>query len=315
MASPAYLPLPWQTETWSLFNQRISEQRLPHALMINALEGIGAEILAKAMAYRLLCEQVDNGKPCGQCKACELMNAGTHPDLFEIGPEEPGKPIKIDQIRQLCANVAKTSQQGGWKVVVIKPAEAMNIAAANALLKSLEEPEANTLMILVAHRISRVPTTVRSRCQIESLVVPSREMALNWLVDNNTADDIDLNEVLSIANGQPILALDYIQSGGLDNLKHVESLLERLRQSSESPLAAAQACQKYRPEDVITWILGYVHRLMIGELKSSPNPALFDFTDKLMAARSWFLSSSTINTQLLWEELFIQWTQIFQTRK
>lgn len=315
MASPAYLPLPWQTETWSLFNQRISEQRLPHALMINALEGIGAEILAKAMAYRLLCEQVDNGKPCGQCKACELMNAGTHPDLFEIGPEEPGKPIKIDQIRQLCANVAKTSQQGGWKVVVIKPAEAMNIAAANAFLKSLEEPEANTLMILVAHRISRVPTTVRSRCQIESLVVPSREMALNWLVDNNTADDIDLNEVLSIANGQPILALDYIQSGGLDNLKHVESLLERLRQSSESPLAAAQACQKYRPEDVITWILGYVHRLMIGELKSSPNPALFDFTDKLMAARSWFLSSSTINTQLLWEELFIQWTQIFQTRK
>lgn len=315
MASPACLPLPWQTETWSLFNQRISEQRLPHALMINALEGIGAEILAKAMAYRLLCEQVDNGKPCGQCKACELMNAGTHPDLFEIGPEEPGKPIKIDQIRQLCANVAKTSQQGGWKVVVIKPAEAMNIAAANALLKSLEEPEANTLMILVAHRISRVPTTVRSRCQIESLVVPSREMALNWLFDNNTADDIDLNEVLTIANGQPILALDYIQSGGLDNLKHVESLLERLRQSSESPLAAAQACQKYRPEDVITWILGYVHRLMIGELKSSPNPALFDFTDKLMAARSWFLSSSTINTQLLWEELFIQWTQIFQTRK
>jgi DNA polymerase-3 subunit delta' len=315
MLSPTYLPMPWQIETWSLFNQRISEQRLPHALMINALEGIGAEILAKAMAYRLLCLNVEEGKPCGRCKACQLMQAGTHPDFFEIEPEEQGKPIKIDQIRQLCANVAKTSQQGGWKVVVIKPAEAMNIAAANALLKSLEEPEANTLMILVAHRISRVPTTVRSRCQIESLVVPSRDMALNWLVDNNTADDIDLNEVLSIANGQPILALDYIQSGGLENLKHVESLLERLRQSSESPLAAAQACQKYRPEDVITWMLGYVHRLMIGELKSSPNPALFDFTDKLMAARSWFLSSSTINTQLLWEELFIQWTQIFQTRK
>ena len=314
MASPAYLPLPWQAQFWSLFNRRINEQRMPHALMINALDGIGAEALSRAMAYRLLCQNVEEGKPCGECKACQLITAGTHPDLFEIEPEEPGKPIKIDQIRKLCVNVAKTAQQGGWKVVVIAPAEAMNIAASNALLKSLEEPEANTLMILVSHRLSRVPTTVRSRCQIESLLPPSHEMALGWLSDNNTQTDIDLNEVLTIASGQPMLALDYIQSGGLDNLKHVESLLDRLRQSAESPLAAAQACQKYHPEDVITWMLGYVHRLIVGELKNSPNPALFNFTDKLIKARSWFLSSSTLNTQLLWEELFIEWTQIFQKR-
>ena len=226
MASEAYLPLPWQTEFWSLFNRRINEQHLPHALMINALEGIGAVALAKAMAYRLLCLNVEEGKPCGRCKACQLISAGTHPDLFEIEPEEQGKPIKIDQIRKLCVNVAKTAQQGGWKVVVIAPAEAMNIAASNALLKSLEEPEANTLMILVSHRLSRVPTTVRSRCQIESLLPPSNDMALSWLSDNNTQADIELNEVLTIANGQPMLALDYIQTGGLEHLKHVESLLD-----------------------------------------------------------------------------------------
>ena len=314
MASAAYLPLPWQTEFWSLFDRRISEQRLPHALMINALDGIGAKELAKAMAYRLLCLNVEQGKSCGRCKACQLIAAGTHPDLFEIEPEEQGKPIKIDQIRKLCVSVAKTAQQGGWKVVVIAPAEAMNIAASNALLKSLEEPEANTLMILVSHRLSRVPTTVRSRCQIESLLPPSHEMALSWLSDNNTHGDIDISEVLTIANGQPMLALDYIQSGGLEHLKHVEGLLDKLRQSAESPLAAAQACQKYRPEDVITWMLGYAHRLIVGELKNNPNPALFNFTDKLITARSWLLSSSTLNTQLLWEELFIEWTQIFQKR-
>ena len=315
MESPAYLPLPWQTDFWSLFNQRITEQKLPHALMINATDGIGAENLAKAMAYRLLCHNVDNGKPCGQCKACSLLSAGTHPDFFDVKPEESGKPIKIDQIRKLCTDVAKTSQQGGWKVVVIAPAEAMNIAASNALLKSLEEPEANTLMILVCYRLSHVPTTVRSRCQIESLVTPSYDIALDWLTTNNKAIDIDLNEALTIANGQPMLALDYIHSGGLDDLKHVESLLDSLRQSTESPLAAAQACQKYRPEDVISWILGYTHRLIIGELKDNPNPAIFNFTDKLIQARSWLLSSSTLNTQLLWEELFIEWTQIFQKQR
>ena len=315
MQSSAYLPLPWHVDFWSLFNQRIAEQRLPHALMINAIEGIGAEVLAQAMAYRLLCQNVDNGKPCGKCKACSLISAGTHPDYFEVQPEEQGKPIKIDQIRKLCAEVAKTAQQGGWKVVVIAPAESMNIAASNALLKSLEEPEANTLIILVAHRLSRVPTTVRSRCQIESLQPPSHHMALNWLSDNNTQAEIDLNEVLTIANGQPLLALEYIQSGGLENLKHVESLLDKLRQSVETPLAAAQACQKYHPEDVITWMLGYVHRLMIGELQNHPNQALFNFTDKLMTARSWLLASSTLNTQLLWEELFIEWTQIFQKQQ
>ena len=82
-----------------------------------------------------------------------------------------------------------------------------------------------------------------------------------------------------------------------------------------TPLLVAQACQKYPPDDLIDWILSYVHRLIVGELQNKPNPALFLFLDKLIQARAWLLSSANINTQLLWEELFIEWAQIFQSQR
>jgi DNA polymerase-3 subunit delta' len=88
-----------------------------------------------------------------------------------------------------------------------------------------------------------------------------------------------------------------------------------MRRSDESPFDAAQVCQKYSPEELVAWILSYVHRLMVGELQNNPKPALFVFLDKLIKARAWLLSGSPLNTQLLWEELFIEWVQIFQVKK
>ena len=147
------LPLPWQKELWLSLNDRIESQRLPHAIILNGLEGVGAEHLAYALAFRMLCSQVDKGIPCGQCNGCLTLKAGSHPDFYRLSPQEKSKFIKVDQIRKLCESVAKTSQQGGWKVAVIVPAESMNIASSNALLKSLEEPEPNTLIILVSSRL------------------------------------------------------------------------------------------------------------------------------------------------------------------
>ena len=129
----------------------------------------------------MLCNQVDNGIACGQCSGCITLQAGSHPDFLSLQPEEKSKFIKVDQIRSLCESMAKTSQQGGWKVAVIFPAETMNIAASNALLKSLEEPEPNTLIILVSSRLSTIPMTIRSRCQIQSSAIPSTDIAQQWL--------------------------------------------------------------------------------------------------------------------------------------
>ena len=311
----AFLPLPWHSEQWKSLNDRIADQRLPHALIINGLEGVGAEHFAFALAYRMLCNQVDDGIPCGQCSGCLTLKAGSHPDFYHVLPQEKSKFIKVNQIRSLCESIAKTSQQGGWKVVIISPAEAMNTAAANALLKSLEEPESNTLILLVSSRLSAIPMTIRSRCQIESMGIPEPSVAKQWLSQQIADKSVNLSELLNMANGQPLLALDYINGSGFESRQHVESLLDAMRNSAETPFAAAQACLKYSPEDLIAWMLSYVHRLMVGELQNNPMPALFVFLDKLIKAREWLMSGSPLNTQLLWEELFIEWVQIFQVKK
>ena len=312
--SNSSVPLPWHTELWQSFNQLIDNQRLPHAIILNGLEGVGADHLAYALAYRMLCNQVDNGIACGQCSGCITLQAGSHPDFYLLQPEEKSKFIKVDQIRSLCESMAKTSQQGGWKVAVIFPAETMNIAASNALLKSLEEPEPNTLIILVSSRLSAIPMTIRSRCQIQSLAIPSTDIAQQWLGHQIEDKQVNISELLDMANGKPLLALDYINGSGFEDRQHVESLLDAMRRCDQTPFAAAQACQRYSPEDLISWILSYVHRLMVGELQNTPKPALFVFLDKLIRARAWLLSGSPLNTQLLWEELFIEWAQIFQAK-
>lgn len=306
--------LPWQREFWSNFNQRLEQQRLPHALMLNGLDGIGVDSLATAMAQRLLCEADNADTACGKCKACQLNLAGTHPDFMQLTPSEPGKPIVIDQIRELSAVMAKTAQRGGWKVVVINPTESMNIAASNALLKSLEEPQPNTLLILVSYRLSIVPATIRSRCQIETLNVPDSLAAKSWL-ESSLDNPQQVDRILDLANGRPLLAMEYLQGTGIDDRQHVESLLDAVRRTEQSPLDAAQACQKYHPDDLIGWIMSYLHRLMVGELRDQKNPALFQFLDKLIEARAWILSGSNVNTQLLWESLFIEWSQVFRRQR
>jgi len=307
------LSLPWQLGLWDSLIRRIEQQKLPHALLLNGSEGIGVERLVAALIGRLICLSPQNNYACGHCKTCQLVQAGTHPDVLPVVPEEQGKAIKIQQIRDLCSALEKTSQQGGWKVAVISPAEAMNIAAANALLKNLEEPQDRTLMILVSHRPGLLPATIRSRCQIENMPIPDRNSAIDWL--NEVAGDNDKNsQILDIAGGRPLLALQYLQGDGIEQRGQVEGLLDAIRRGKVAACDAAQQCQKYDADQAIGWTMSYVHRLATTELKDQPNMALFNFSDKLNTARGWVLSGSNINTQLLWEELFIEWSQVFHPR-
>ena len=144
-------PYPWQLQEWQQLSQQIAAKKLPHALMFAGAKGIGKRHLAEALAQLLLCLSPIEGTPCGKCRGCMLNKAQNHPDLIVISPEEGAKGIKVDQVRALIEDLGKTAQQGGYKVVVLEPAEAMNANAANALLKSLEEPAASTLLILVCH--------------------------------------------------------------------------------------------------------------------------------------------------------------------
>ena len=132
--------LPWQDNLWQQMITCCQRGALAHAYLLRGMPGVGKFQFAKALAAYLLCKSPVNNRYCGQCKECELLHAGTHPDIAIIEPDEPGRAIRIDKIRQLTGFAHKTAQQGGRRIIIMNPAEAMNIHAANALLKCLEEP-------------------------------------------------------------------------------------------------------------------------------------------------------------------------------
>ena len=129
-------PHAWQDSQWQRLGVQIQSDQLPHALLLSGPKGTGKLHFAKSFAYRLLCLSAVHGEACGRCKGCVLNLSHTHPDLKRLSPEGSSRVIKIDQVRQLTDFIANTAQQGGKKLVVIEPAEALNVNAANALLKS-----------------------------------------------------------------------------------------------------------------------------------------------------------------------------------
>src|SRR5690606_14968084 len=171
-------PLPWHAEAWTRLQAQIRRQALPHALLISGLPGLGKRRLAEQLAAALLCEAGRNElQACGRCRACRPLVQGAHPDLFVVTPEEEGRQVRVDQVRGLIDQLALKSQYGGYRVGLIDPADRMNAAAANALLKTLEEPPPGVVLLLVAARPSLLPATIRSRCQQLTLSPPPAEQA------------------------------------------------------------------------------------------------------------------------------------------
>jgi len=173
---------PWLETYRQTIATALAQGRLPHALLLTGLQGVGKGVLAEAIAGQLLCPAatLETG-PCGHCDACAQLNAGSHPDYLRIQPEEDSSVIKVDQIRLLAEKLSFSSHQGGYKVAVLNPAGNMNINAANSLLKTLEEPSDNTVLLLICERPSQLPATVRSRCQQIRVEVPGQDVALQWL--------------------------------------------------------------------------------------------------------------------------------------
>src|SRR6201999_2221945 len=135
---------------------------------------------AEWTARLVLCEQ-PAAAPCGRCEGCRRAAAGQHPDVTSVRFIEEAQQLKIEQVRELSAELALTSHQGGYKVGIVSPADSLNRFAANALLKTLEEPPPRTLLILVSSEPSRLPATILSRCQRIQLRAPPRAESIAWL--------------------------------------------------------------------------------------------------------------------------------------
>ena len=173
--------LPWHRPQWQRVERGVREGRVPHALLLRGAAGNGKAGFAVRLAAVLLCRS-DN-PPCGACESCRLCAAGSHPDRFDVTIPEDRREIVVDQIRDLVHSVSLTARLGGYKAVIVNPAEQMNRHAANTLLKTLEEPPGATVFILVSSNPALLLATIRSRCQMIDFPVADRETALKWLRD------------------------------------------------------------------------------------------------------------------------------------
>lgn len=177
--------LPWHEEAWLQMQRALAAQRLPHALLLIGPYGVGKSSFAAFLARAILCEDRAEGqKPCGSCPSCTQFMAGTHTDVSYMAPEEDSSVIKVDQVRRFSEQLFLTSGRGYGKIGLIEPAHALNPNAANALLKTLEEPPTGSHIILMTEQPALLPATVRSRSQILRLASPAPEQAEQWLKAN-----------------------------------------------------------------------------------------------------------------------------------
>ncbi len=228
-------PLPWQADDWASVSQRLAADRLPHALLLAGPAGIGKWQFACVLAARMLCLEPQAGLACGKCKTCSVLAAGSHPDCLELAPEEGSRVIKIDQVRGLISFAGKTPALGSRKLALLCPAEAMNLNAANALLKCLEEPSASTTLLLVSHQPASLPATVRSRCQTVTLPSPSRQQGLSWLAAACGGEET-AGQLLDACDNRPLAALALYQSGTLEQRLALRGGIDSLLAGRLSPL-------------------------------------------------------------------------------
>ncbi len=204
--------LPWQNLNWQKLTENQHNKRLAHGLLLHGVSGIGKKLFAIDFAHWLLCEQPLADKACGECKSCKLIQADSNPDLLTLYPEEEGKAIKVDQVRDLIKKISLTSHGQGYRVIIIAPADALNINASNSLLKTLEEPPENTVLILITDKPSKLMPTIRSRTQMVRFDLPSQEQSMEWLNGQNI-DKAEL--VLNLSGGAPLAAASMADAEGL----------------------------------------------------------------------------------------------------
>jgi DNA polymerase III subunit delta' len=211
--------------------------RLPHALLIHEAPGAGGDYLALWAARLALCARPAEA-PCGSCSACRRVAALSHPDLMRVMPLEDSRQIRIEQVRELAAELALTSHAGGYKVGLLTPADALNRFGANALLKTLEEPPPRTLLVLVATQPSRLPATVLSRCQRLKVPAPSRAEALGWLLESRGPGEWDA--ALDVVGEAPFLLAAADPAALAQIGAEVQRTLEELAAGRADPLATAE---------------------------------------------------------------------------
>jgi DNA polymerase III subunit delta' len=262
---------PWQEQAWTQLQQM--RVRLPHAILFHGPAGIGKADFIEAFAQALLCENLrPDGHACGECASCGWFAQGNHPDYRRVRPEAledeappaegedagdadkkaksktASKDIKIEQVRALADFMNISTHRQGLRVVVLYPAEALNMPASNALLKTLEEPPPGTVFLLASNGLDRLLPTILSRCRKFALPMPDHAQALAWLEAQGVQD---ADGWLREQGGAPLAALAQAETGSREEL---DALLQILAQPSvDAALRAADKLSKAPLASLVAW--------------------------------------------------------------
>ena len=316
------IPLPWQSGQWQRFLDLLSADRLPHAILLGGAPGTGKLQFALALSNYLMCLAPVGALPCHQCRGCQLFEAGTHPDFRWLRPEEEGKRIKVDTVRLLVDFLSRTSQRGGQKVAIMCPADSMNTNASNALLKSLEEPSAGALLLLVSDHPARLLPTIRSRCQLMTLPMPSPDESLAWLARVLNKPE-QAERLLKESSGQPLTALKLMESGGVELAGKLDKDFYLMVSGRLSAVALAEQWLEHEIVDVLRWLLartqGVIRYLQADmpldkpwSLMSVSNCMdLFGFLDTLSILMLKIDQGAVPNRQLVLEDILFQSCDIY----
>jgi DNA polymerase-3 subunit delta' len=313
---------PWLAAPWRRLADALRDARLHHGLLLAAPAGFGKRALAEAFATAALCQRRgSDGMACAGCRSCQLIAAGSHPDLVRVsfGLRDDGKPrteITIDQMRGLAERLSKSSQFGGLQIALIDPADRMNVSAANALLKTLEEPATATVIVLVADDPARLPATIRSRCQRVDVPAPTREQALAWL-QTQRIDAAHAQTALDASLGNPGRALEWCTDDTLALRSGCADDLAALAKGHRSALEIADRWAADRPE-LRLWfaaaLAGDESRSLAGGKRG---PLGLTAREEIPKLATWFgranrargMLASTVRTDLLLLDLLRNWSR------
>lgn len=324
----SFSPYPWQQEVWQGLIARAAAQRLPHAILFTGSGGLGKQHLASALAHALLCSNPHNdGTACGKCQSCLLLSAGSHPDYLLVEPEEQGKAIGVNKVRALTEFQSLSSQYSAGRVIQLQPADALNINAANALLKTLEEPSGHTTLILSTDRPKSLLATIRSRCQQIALRPTEDSESQSWLKSQLQGTDKYNESLLKMSGGAPLRALHWAQNDELEWRQQRYAELHSVELDEQSAVAVAKAWFDIGSDRILPWFFGVVLDLL--RLKQAPQaepyanphlqPQLQELADRVdliflqqlgEQMQEWMRSMrGQLNQQLLLEELLLAWKQ------
>jgi DNA polymerase-3 subunit delta' len=326
---------PWQTKVWQLVNK--DDKRRAHALLLYGRAGIGKYDFAKELSQAILCANQDNlGHACGMCSSCNWFNEESHPDFRLLSPEqesdadEDGITVKktkkktqisVAQIRDLSDFLSMSSHRSeGARIVLIHPAEALNLSSANALLKMLEEPAEGVIFILVAHQLQKLLPTIISRCQKISMPMPTEVQALAWLNEQGVQN---AREQLTYLDGSPIKVFnEQLQFSQLNEIWRLLALGSKLQPHIAAPALILNsvesgiiALQKWI-YDIVSMRLSRqiryhaMHATALQALADKVNlSSLFQLQKKIEGLRK--LAQHPLNHEVQMESLLLEYIKIF----